>query len=91
MFCFCLLNNILYYTDYDEDGNYKYLEQENLSFEKKGLNEELKKYDAKNLNDVNMYKEEFKDALNISIKVYNDRTILVIGSFYVYKDALKML
>ena len=38
-----------------------------------------------------MYKEEFKDALNISMKVYNDRTILVIGSFYVYKTALECL
>ena len=54
---------------------------------KNKLYKEAKKY----LNDVNMYKEEFKDALDISMKVYNDRTILIIGSFYVYKDAIKYL
>ena len=44
--------------------------------------------EAKNyLNDINMY----KDAINISKKAYNDRTILIIGSFYVYKDAIKYL
>ena len=48
--------------------------------------------EAKNyLNDINMYKEEFEDAINISKKAYNDRTILIIGSFYVYKDAIKYL
>ena len=54
---------------------------------KERLYKEAKKY----LNDVNMYKEEFEDALDICMKVYNDRTILVIGSFYVYKDAIKYL
>ena len=54
---------------------------------KNKLYKEAKKY----LNDVNMYKEEFEDALDICMKVYNDRTILVIGSFYVYKDAIKYL
>jgi len=54
---------------------------------KNKLYKEAKKY----LNDVNMYKEEFEDALDISMKVYDDRTILVIGSFYVYKDAIKYL
>ena len=48
---------------------------------KNKLYKEAKKY----LNDVNMYKEEFEDALDICMKVYDDRTILVIGSFYVYK------
>jgi len=51
----------------------------------------LYKEAKKHLNDVNMYKEEFEDALDICMKVYNDRTILVIGSFYVYKDAIKYL
>ena len=54
---------------------------------KNKLYKEAKKY----LNDVNMYKEEFKDALDISMKAYNDRTILIIGSFYVYKDACEGL
>ena len=34
---FNLLNNILFYTDYDSDGNYKYLEVENIEEEKKIL------------------------------------------------------
>ena len=51
------------------------------------LYKEAKKY----LNDINMYEEEFADALDITMKVYDDRTIMVIGSFYVYKDAIKYL
>ena len=54
---------------------------------KNKLYNEAKKY----LNDVNMYKEEFKDAIDICMKVYNDRTILVIGSFYVYKTIKEVL
>lgn len=54
---------------------------------KNKLYKEAKKY----LNDINMYKEEFKDAINISKKVYNDRTIFIIGSFYVYKTAREVL
>ena len=38
-----------------------------------------------------MYEEEFVDALDITMKAYDDRTIMVIGSFYVYKDAIKYL
>ncbi len=51
------------------------------------LYKEAKKY----LNDVNMYEEELEDAINISKKIYNDRTILIIGSFYVYKTVLGVL
>ena len=51
------------------------------------LYKEARKY----LNDVNMYKEEFEDAIDIAKKAYNDRTILIIGSFYVYKNALEVL
>ena len=54
---------------------------------KNKLYKEAKKY----LNDVNMYKEEFEDAINIAKKAYDDRTILIIGSFYVYKNALEVL
>jgi len=54
---------------------------------KNKLYKEAKKY----LNDINMYKEEFEDALYISMKAYNDRTILVIGSFYVYKTICEVL
>ena len=38
-----------------------------------------------------MYEEDFIDAINISKKAYNDRTILIIGSFYVYKTAKEVL
>ena len=54
---------------------------------KNKLYKEAKKY----LNDVNMYMEEFEDAINIAKKAYDDRTILIIGSFYVYKNALEVL
>ena len=52
---------------------------------------ELYKEARKYLNDVNMYEEEFEDAIDIATKVYDDRTILIVGSFYVYKDAVKIL
>lgn len=51
------------------------------------LYKEARKY----LNDVNMYEEKLEDAINISKKVYNDRTILIVGSFYVYKKVLGVL
>ena len=54
---------------------------------KEKLYKEAKKY----LNDINMHKEEFEDAINISLKEHNNRTILIVGSFYVYKDAVKYL
>lgn len=55
MLIFCLLNNILYKKDYDKDGNYKYLEQENLEEEKKMLESNLAKYNKDNETEVTMY------------------------------------
>lgn len=55
MFIFCLLNNILYRTDYDDEGNYKYLEQENLREEKTSLQKEITKYDVHEISDSSMY------------------------------------
>lgn len=55
MFGFCLLNNILYYRDYDDNGNYKYLELDNLKEEKLKLEEELLQYNKDNQNEVTMY------------------------------------
>ena len=55
MLTFCLLNNILYFTDYDEEGNYKYKEIENLDDEINELNKELTKYDVNNQNQITMY------------------------------------
>ena len=55
MLIFCLLNNILYYTDYDDDGNYKYLALDNLEIEQKELTEELAKYNKDDEKEVTMY------------------------------------
>ena len=55
MLFFNFLNNILFYTDYDKDGNYKYLESENLDEQKVLLEEELIKYDYNKENEVSMY------------------------------------
>mgnify|MGYP003293573317 CR=1 FL=1 len=55
MTIFCLLNNILYKIDYDDQGNYKYLEQDNLKQEEKQLEEELTKYNKDNQSEVTMY------------------------------------
>ncbi len=55
MVLFCLLNNILYWTDYDEDGNYKYLETKNLQEEKNSVQNELLKYDVQKESDFSMY------------------------------------
>ena len=38
-----------------------------------------------------MYKYELKDAINICKKAYSDRVILIVGSFYVYKDVTNFL
>lgn len=55
MLMFCLLNNILYKTDYDEDGNYKYIEHEDLVEEEKRLKDELSKYNKDNVTENTMY------------------------------------
>lgn len=75
----CQDKNAIFFFTSGNDKN-KYLSKHKLY-------KEAKKY----LNDVNMYKEEFEDAIDISKKVYGDRTILIIGSFYVYKDAIKCI
>lgn len=54
---------------------------------KEKLYKEAKKY----LNDINMYKYELKDAINICKKAYNERIILIVGSFYVYKTVCEVL
>lgn len=51
------------------------------------LYKEAKKY----LNDINMYKEELENAINISKKVYGEKIILIVGSFYVYKTVCEVL
>lgn len=55
MVIFCFLNNILYWTDYDENGNYKYLAQDDLKQEEENLRKNIKKYDKEKENEVSMY------------------------------------
>ena len=43
------------------------------------------------LEDYNIYKYEFKDAIEIAKKAYSDYAILIVGSFYVYKTACEVL
>lgn len=64
MFIFCFLNNLLYYMDYDQEGNYKYLETENLDEQKQQLQKELKQYNLANESDIPMYLS-IKTKLNI--------------------------
>lgn len=71
-------NAIFFFTSGNDKNRY---------VSKHKLYKEAKKY----LNDINMYEEDFRDAINISKKVYNDRTILIIGSFYVYKTVCEVL
>ena len=47
--------------------------------------------EAKKYLDCNIYKYEFKDAIEIATKAYSDYTILIVGSFYVYKTAREVL
>lgn len=55
IFIFCLFNNILYKTDYDNDGNYKYEDEVNISKYISNLKKELKEYDINKKSDKNMY------------------------------------
>lgn len=55
MIIFLLLNNILYWKDYDEEGNYRYENQENLKQEKEELQEELQQYDIHKISDKGKY------------------------------------
>ena len=71
-------NAIFFFTSGTGDKRY---------LSKHKLYKEAKKY----LNDVNMYEEKLEDAINISKKVYSDRTILIVGSFYVYKKVVEVL
>ena len=69
-------NAIFYFTSGNDKK--KYVSKENLY-------NEAKKY----INKENIFKKELIKSLNICKKEYKDRTILVVGSFYVYKDIIK--
>ncbi len=53
---------------------------------KKDLYNEAKKY----INETNIFKENLINSVNIAKKLYKDNLILIIGSFYVYKDVIKL-
>lgn len=55
MFSFCLLNNILYKLDYNEEGFYRYDQETNFNETKETLTKELAKYNPNNPSDTNMY------------------------------------
>ena len=55
MLLFNILNNILFYIDYDSDGNYKHLEKEDLSIQKEIIEEEIRQYDKNKESDISIY------------------------------------
>ncbi|MBO4815909.1 MAG: hypothetical protein J5507_03080 [Clostridia bacterium] len=68
-------NAIFFFTSGNDKK--KYVSKENLY-------KEAQKY----LNKEKIFKKELIDAINICKKEYKDSTILVVGSFYVYKDVI---
>ena len=55
MTIFCILNNVLYYKDYNEEGFYKYEPKENLKEQKENLEKEISNYNLDNSQDKIMY------------------------------------
>ena len=77
--CLCENKNAIFFFTSGNDKK-KYISKHKLY-------REAKKY----LNDINMYKEELENAINISKKVYGEKIILIVGSFYVYKTVYEVL
>ena len=50
---------------------------------------------AKEASEYSQYSQiftmEFKEAINLTKKIYSDRKIFIVGSFYVYKNAIEIL
>lgn len=88
IFLFCLLNNILYKNDYDENGNYKYEIQENLDDQIKELEEELDKYNLDNVNDKNIYVtiKSNLDIFKIKKKYDNNAWQYIKSNDYLYES-----
>lgn len=59
---------------------------ENKYVSKEELYEEAKKYLSKNI-----YKINLKEAINFAKNTYKDKLIMIIGSFYVYKDVIEFI
>ena len=55
MLIFCLLNNILYYLDYNEEGFYKIKPHDNIKKEIKELENNLSKYNINEPSNTSMY------------------------------------
>lgn len=97
MLIFCLLNNILFFTDYDNDGNYKYFDNDNLIEEQTKLESELSKYSKDNSNEVSMYitlktkidiiklKQKY-EVNSFQYNKINDYLYDVIYNLYYYKE-----
>lgn len=97
MLIFCLLNNILFFTDYDDDGNYKYFDNDNLIEEQTKLENELTKYNKDNSNEKNMYitlktkieiirlKQKYK-VNSFQYNKINDYLYDIIYNLYYYKE-----
>ena len=88
IFLFCLLNNILYKVDYDNDGFYKYEDESNINSEIADLKKELNNYNLDNENDINMY-ITIKTKLDVALgrKEYDKNTWQYIKyNDYLYQD-----
>ena len=97
MLIFCLLNNILFFTDYDNDGNYKYFDSDNLIEEQTKIESELEKYSKDNSNEVSMYitlktkldiiklKQKY-EVNSFQYNKINDYLYDIIYNLYYYKE-----
>lgn len=68
MFLFNLLNNILFYTDYDNNGNYKYLDEGILEKELDILNNKLSTYNGNENSSLYVELNTKIDSINIKKK-----------------------
>ena len=82
---FCILNNYLYFRDYDEEGFYKYQTVENLKKEKNTIKKELNKLDINSEKDTSIYLNLTSKLEIISIKEKYP------SSSWQYKEAYNIL
>jgi len=70
-------NGIFFFTSGNDKKRY---------VSKHKLYKEAKKYLSENV-----YEKELEEAVKTAVEEYKNRTILIVGSFYVYKDVIKYL